>query len=240
MTGTDSRHARRETTLEDLAVLLEELVDATRDQTQAIGELAAASGPDLYCPPNEWCPGGIRLRRSTVFEANLSPEKRRDKFFHPLPREKWHDLETERGTFHVHSHNVWRSASLSWDECLRRGLVSMEGDADDDAGEPDVDRQTGEMLTPKSAAQIVTAPSPALTPPGAAGGRQRQRSVPPGQAPRDCPACPGIALTAAQKPETWGHRIDGGLRLHMVTLDEHRIPVVAVTDPTGKPVEVAR
>lgn len=75
--------------------------------------IASQADDDLYCPPSEHCPGGLKLRRSTVFEDDVPAEKRRDKFYHPLPEDAWYDLVDANKTFHVRNHNVWRSQALA-------------------------------------------------------------------------------------------------------------------------------
>lgn len=74
--------------------------------------IALQEDTDLYCPPSDHCSGGILLRHSTVFADDLPAEKRRDKFYHPLPEAAWYDLVDKDKTFHVRNHNVWRSQAV--------------------------------------------------------------------------------------------------------------------------------
>lgn len=112
------------------------------DQLQKLVALTeqsvAANEPALYCPPDNHCPGGVRLMKHAP-KYWKNDGKDADRYYHPLPEQDYWVFKGE-GAFNgstVRNHNVWRSQALT--------------DGHEDAGpdvRDDVDTTTGEMREP--------------------------------------------------------------------------------------------
>ena len=138
---------------EEVVGLLRDIKFALLDMTSLLKQQLAASEAPLYCPPSEHCAGGHLLAHSTVFEDDVPEEKRRDKFYHPLPEKDWYDVETKQGTLHVRNHNVWRSRALRDAGAAQSAPVERDANFDEDVPARDVSqeaptfRHVGDLLT---------------------------------------------------------------------------------------------
>lgn len=104
------------------------------DQLKTIADVqrqsSQANEPQLYCAPDEHCPGGFPLRRHAP-EYEKGDGKDADRLYHVLPEERWFRFDGE-GAFKgqtVKNHNVWRSRAVATPP-------HDEGDEPDDAEQP--------------------------------------------------------------------------------------------------------
>lgn len=154
----NNQQPRRDATMNDLLYALEQILDEQVRTRQAIEAQASANEPALYCPPDEHCPGGVRLmKHAPKYWKNDGEDK--DRFYHPLPESAYWIFRGE-GAFNgntVKNHNVWRSQALT------------EGGESADAY-PDVDHETGEIREPDGYADRHREAAPTDAPPMANAG----------------------------------------------------------------------